>query len=138
GNYGCACVPERYQLFFRSVESIAIAASHTIDFMWQWSRSAVRVLPERPPRPDRRNQSPRSVLRNPQPAVRQHGLLRIANASGTQHFLDRMAGVEAWKAPGPLENVVHELLGFFQRHVEALRIAFQVQHQERVGAGDVE
>src|SRR6185295_720992 len=85
-----ACrLPECSQLIFSSVELVAVAVADAVDGMWLWSDIAVRVLPHGPGGPVRRNNRGWTILRQPQPALREHRIFRA-----TEQLFDIAAGVE--------------------------------------------
>ena len=117
--------PEAAQLSFAAVELVAVAAADTGDVVRLGAERAVGILPQGPARPIRRNHRGRPILRQPEPALGEHGIgLRL------QQFLDVVAGIEPGPAPGLLLDMGDEGARFLKRHARPLRVAFEVERQQ--------
>src|SRR5829696_1473249 len=85
---------------------------------------AIRVLPHRPCRPVGRYDGCWTILREPQPALCEHGIFSTA-----EQFLDVRAGIETGKATRDLIDVRHERARILERHAWSTWVRLEVEHE---------
>src|ERR1043165_4356435 len=120
-------LPQRSQIVFRSIELVAIAVADAVDRVWLWSNVAVRVLPHGPRRPVCRHDRRWTILREPQPALREPRIF-----SATEQLFDVTARIEAGKTARRLVDLRYDRARLCERHARAARILFEVEDQQRV------
>src|SRR6266542_290291 len=110
-----------------TLESIAIAGTDSYDRMRRRTAPAVGVLPHRPARPLSRCAQRRGrVLGEPQPAIRQQRLGRVAEL-----LAQIAAAVEAGPAAGLRVDASDEVSRLLERHARSRWVLLEVEHQQR-------
>src|SRR5881227_2280770 len=104
-------LPESRQFRLGTVKAITIAPSNPRDTVRLWTNTAVRVLPQCPLAPSGRNDRRRTILREPEPAPRQHGI-----GLSAKEFLDVMARIQSRPASGYLVHVSDKRSRFDETH----------------------
>src|SRR3989442_5451758 len=122
--------PEGAEGGFVPVEFVAVAKTSAGNVVRRGSRGAIRVLPQRPGIPIRRNNSSRAVLRQPEPAVGQNRILACA-----EKLLYVMARMQAGPAAGRFMDMRDEGARFLQVHARALVIRLKIQNQKSLRTG---